>query len=254
MEPILKVQHLEKYYGKGSVITKALDDVSFQVEEGEFLGIMGASGSGKSTLLNCVSTIDTPTGGKIILNGRDVTRISDREIAKFRRTNLGFVFQEFNLLDTLTVGENIGLSLAINHIDRDKVAHRVRRISEILGIEDIIDKFPYEISGGQRQRCACARALINSPSLIMADEPTGALDSHSSMLLLDTLVKMNERYRATILLVTHDIFSASFCSRVLFLRDGKIFTEIVRGNKDRKTFYNEIIDIMAVLGGETNAI
>ncbi len=254
MEPILKVQHLEKYYGKGSVITKALDDVSFQVEEGEFLGIMGASGSGKSTLLNCVSTIDTPTGGKIILNGRDVTRISDREIAKFRRTNLGFVFQEFNLLDTLTVGENIGLSLAINHIDKDKVAHRVRNISEILGIGDILDKFPYEISGGQRQRCACARALINSPSLIMADEPTGALDSHSSMLLLDTLVKMNERYRATILLVTHDIFSASFCSRVLFLRDGKIFTEIVRGNKDRKTFYNEIIDIMAVLGGETNAI
>lgn len=254
MEPILKVQHLEKYYGKGSVITKALDDVSFQVEEGEFLGIMGASGSGKSTLLNCVSTIDTPTGGKIILNGRDVTRIPDREIAKFRRTNLGFVFQEFNLLDTLTVGENIGLSLAINHIDRDKVAHRVRRISEILGIEDIVDKFPYEISGGQRQRCACARALINSPSLIMADEPTGALDSHSSMLLLDTLMKMNERYRATILLVTHDIFSASFCSRVLFLRDGEIFTEIVRGNKDRKTFYNEIIDIMAVLGGETNAI
>lgn len=250
MKNVLEINQLEKYYGMGTVLTKAIDGLSFAVREGEFLGIMGASGSGKTTLLNCISTIDTPTGGKIMLNGVDVTHIPDKDLAKFRRENLGFIFQEFNLLDTLTVAENIGLSLAINENDKEDTAKRVKYVAQILEIEEILNKFPYEISGGQRQRCACARAMIHEPSLILADEPTGALDSHSSRKLLQTLERINQNQFATIMMVTHDPKCASYCSRVLFLKDGRLFNEIIRGEKTKLQFQTEILDTITVLGGE----
>jgi len=227
MQNILKIENLKKYYGTKNNITKAIDNISFTVNEGEFVAIMGASGSGKTTLLNCISTIDTVTAGKIIINNKDITEIKDRDIASFRRNNLGFVFQDFNLLDTLTIAENISLSLIINKKNENKIDEMVNDIAKRLDIEGILDKFPYEVSGGQKQRCACARALINNPKLILADEPTGALDSKSSRMLLETMDEINKNLNATILMVTHDAFSASFCQRILFLKDGNIFTAIV---------------------------
>lgn len=249
MEQILKINHLKKYYGKYSILTKAIDDISFEVDKGEFLGIMGASGSGKTTLLNCISTIDTPTGGEVILDGEDVARILDINLAKFRRKNLGFIFQDYNLLDTLTIEENIALALTINGIAIDEIDKKVKEIAKELGIEEILNKFPYEVSGGQKQRCACARAIINHPKLILADEPTGALDSNSSQSLLETFQFLNESERATILMVTHDAFAASYAKRILFLRDGKIFTEIIRGEKSQKEFFDEILEVNALFGG-----
>ena len=215
---------------------------------------MGASGSGKTTLLNCVSTIDTVTSGHIIVDNRDITTVKEDDLADFRKENLGFIFQDFNLLDTLTIEENIALSLIINNENTNKVDEKVKNIADKLGISDILKKFPYEVSGGQKQRCACARALINSPKLILADEPTGALDSKSSRLLLETMDEMNENLKATILMVTHDSFSASFCKRVLFLKDGKIFNEIVKGEKTRKEFFNEILDMLTLLGGDVGNV
>lgn len=250
MEEILKIEHVEKYYGTKDTITKALDDISFSVEEGEFLGIMGASGSGKTTLLNCISTIDTVTAGHIALEGEDITEISDRDIAKFRRENLGFVFQEFNLLDTLTIEENIAFALTINHIPVDEIKPKVTHMAKQLNIEDILPKYPIQVSGGQKQRCACARAMINDPKLILADEPTGMLDSKSSQMLLETMLRMNQELKATIIMVTHDSFSASYAKRILFLKDGKIFNEIRRGSKTRKEFFGEILDVLAILGGD----
>ena len=250
MKKILEVKNLKKYYGSHGNITKAVDGISFDVLEGEFVAIMGASGSGKTTLLNCISTIDTVTSGNIYLDGVDITTLKEEELADFRRENLGFIFQDFNLLDTLTIEENIALSLIINHEDILKVDKKVDEIVKKLGIRDILDKFPYEVSGGQKQRCACARALINEPKLILADEPTGALDSKSSRMLLETMDEMNERLNATILMVTHDSFSASFCKRVIFIKDGKIFNEILKGDKSRKEFFNEILDVLTMLGGD----
>lgn len=234
----------------GGNLTKALSDVSFQVREGEFIGIMGASGSGKTTLLNCISTIDTVSAGHIFLDGTDVTEIGEKDIARFRRENLGFIFQEFNLLDTLTIRENISLALTINRVPAGKIMERVENMADKLGIRDILDKFPYQVSGGQKQRCACARAMINRPRLILADEPTGALDSHSSQMLLDTIRNMNESLSATILMVTHDAFTASYAGRILFLKDGQIFTEILRGNDSRRRFFGKILDVMTMLGGD----
>lgn len=254
MKDVLKIENLKKYYGTRSNITKAIDNISFSVNEGEFVAIMGASGSGKTTLLNCISTIDSVTAGKIIINGDDITEIKDKDIASFRRNNLGFVFQDFNLLDTLTISENISLSLVINKRSEDKIDDMVMDIAKRLGIEEILDKFPYEVSGGQKQRCACARALINNPKLILADEPTGALDSKSSRMLLETMEEINKNLNATILMVTHDAFSASFCQRILFLKDGKIFTEILKGSKTRKEFFNEILDILTLLGGDVGDV
>lgn len=254
MKDILKIENLKKYYGTRSNITKAIDNISFSVNEGEFVAIMGASGSGKTTLLNCISTIDSATAGKIIINGDDITEIKEKDIASFRRNNLGFVFQDFNLLDTLTISENISLSLVINKRSEDKIDDMVMDIAKRLGIEEILDKFPYEVSGGQKQRCACARALINNPKLILADEPTGALDSKSSRMLLETMEEINKNLNATILMVTHDAFSASFCQRILFLKDGKIFTEILKGSKTRKEFFNEILDILTLLGGDVGDV
>lgn len=250
MNLILRLEHIQKYYGNEGSLTKAIKDISFEVEEGEFLGIMGASGSGKTTLLNCISTIDSVSAGHIYLEGRDVTELRPKELARFRRENLGFVFQDFNLLDTLTISENIALALAVNKVPADKVETRVTEMAENLRISDILDKYPYQVSGGQKQRCACARALINRPKLILADEPTGALDSHSSQMLLSTMQKINEQLGATILMVTHDAFSASYCSRILFLKDGKIFYELIRGEKKRGRFLQEILDVLSLTGGE----
>lgn len=254
MSQILKIENIEKYYGNRSNLTKAIDGISFDVEEGEFVAIMGASGSGKTTLLNCISTIDEVTSGHIFIDGKDITELKEKDLASFRRENLGFIFQDFNLLDTLTISENISLALIINKEEVNKVEEKVDDIAEKLGIKEILNKYPYEVSGGQKQRCACARALINKPKLILADEPTGALDSKSSRMLLETMDEMNEKLNATILMVTHDSFSASFCKRVLFLKDGKIFNEIRRGEKPRKEFFNEILDVLTLLGGDVASV
>ena len=255
MEHILNLEQVKKYYGGNSGnITKAVDGISMYVDKGEFVAIMGASGSGKTTLLNCISTIDTVTSGHITVKNQDITKIKDKDFADFRRENLGFIFQDFNLLDTLTIEENISLSLVINKQNPADIDKRVHAIADKLGIRDILSKFPYEVSGGQKQRCACARALINEPKLILADEPTGALDSKSSRLLLETMSDINKKMQATILMVTHDPFSASFCKRILFLKDGKIFNEIFRGEKSRKDFFNEILDILTLLGGEVGNV
>ena len=253
MTNILEIRHLKKIYGNKNNITKALNDLSFDISEGEFVAIMGASGSGKTTLLNCISTIDDVASGIILINNQNVAELKEKETAKFRRENLGFIFQDFNLLDTLTIRENIALSLIINKQDYHKVDERVNDIAQKLGIKEILEKYPYEVSGGQKQRCACARALINKPLIILADEPTGALDSKSSRMLLETMDEMNENLRATILMVTHDAFSASFCRRILFLKDGKIFNEIVKGEKTRKEFFDEILDVLTLLGGDTGS-
>ncbi len=247
---VLKVNNLKKYYGNNTNITKALNNISFTVNDNEFLAIMGASGSGKTTLLNTISTIDTVTSGNIIINGVDITNLSEEELSNFRKENLGFVFQDFNLLDTLTIKENIALSLIINKEDKTKIDDLVLDISKKLSISDILNKYPYEVSGGQKQRCACARALINNPKLILADEPTGALDSRNARVLLETFKEMNEELNSTILMVTHDAFSASFASRVLFIKDGEIFNEIIKGKKTRGEFYDEVIDVLTLLGGD----
>ncbi|WP_294578175.1 ABC transporter ATP-binding protein [uncultured Thomasclavelia sp.] len=247
---ILKLTNVKKYYGSKTNITKAVNDLSLSVNEGEFVAIMGASGSGKTTLLNCIATIDEVTSGHIYIGDKDITELKEKDLAKFRRENLGFVFQDFNLLNTLTIAENISLALVINREDVNLVDQKVNDIAQKLGIIDILDKYPYEVSGGQKQRCACARALINRPKLILADEPTGALDSKSSRMLLETMDEMNRQLKATILMVTHDSFSASFCSRVLFLKDGRIFNEIIKGEKTRKAFFDEILDVLTLLGGD----
>lgn len=249
MKEILRLEHIQKFYGNQGNLTKAISDISFSVNSGEFVGIMGASGSGKTTLLNCISTIDTVSAGHIYLDGADVTEIKEKELSRFRRENLGFVFQDFNLLDTLTISENIALALTINKVPEPQIAGKVQEMAQSLNIIDILDKYPYQVSGGQKQRCACARAIINNPKLILADEPTGALDSHSSQMLLGTMQSINERLGATILMVTHDAFSASYAGRILFLRDGRIFTEILKGKNSRKEFFEKILDVITMLGG-----
>ncbi len=251
---MLQVQNIEKYYGSKNNVTKALDRVSFEVENGEFLAIMGASGSGKTTLLNCISTIDTISAGKILLDGVSIADLSGEELAKFRRERLGFVFQDFNLLDTLTIEENIGLALSLNHADSKEVPNRVRETAGKLGITEILPKFPYQVSGGQKQRAACARAIVAGQSLLLADEPTGALDSKSSKNLLDIMDTMNREMGATILMVTHDAYSAGYAKRVLFLKDGRVFNELLRGDRSRSIFYHEILDVLAALGGDISDV
>ena len=251
---MLQVQNIEKYYGSKNNVTKALDRVSFDVEAGEFLAIMGASGSGKTTLLNCISTIDTVSAGNILLDGVSVTDLSEAELAKFRRERLGFVFQDFNLLDALTIEENIGLALALNHTDPKAVQGRVREVARKLGITDILEKFPYQTSGGQKQRAAAARAIVAGQSLLLADEPTGALDSKASKNLLEIMTAMNRDMGATILMVTHDAYSASYAKRVLFLKDGRVFNELLRGDRGRPVFYHEILDVLAALGGDVSDV
>ncbi len=251
---MLQVQKIEKYYGSKNNVTKALDRVSFEVEDGEFLAIMGASGSGKTTLLNCISTIDTISAGKILLDGMSIADLGEEELAKFRRERLGFVFQDFNLLDTLTIEENIGLALSLNHQNPGTVQGRVREVAGKLGITDILTKFPYQVSGGQKQRAACARAMVAGQSLLLADEPTGALDSRASKNLLKIMTAMNQDMGATILMVTHDAYSASYAGRVLFLKDGRVFNELLRGERGRSVFYHEILDVLAALGGDISDV
>ena len=249
MKEILRLEHIQKVYGNGGSITKAIREISFRVEEGEFVGIMGASGSGKTTLLNCISTIDAVSAGHIYLDGQDVTEIKPKDLARFRREKLGFVFQDFNLLDTLTIGENIALVLAINRTPASQVEEKVRVMAQRLSIQDILSKYPYQVSGGQRQRCACARALIHGPRLLLADEPTGALDSHAAQMLLTTFAGIHRQMGATILMVTHDALTASYAQRILFLRDGEIFTELRRGSETRGTFFEKILQVLTMLGG-----
>lgn len=251
---MLQVQAIEKYYGSRNNVTKALDRVSFDVAEGDFIAIMGASGSGKTTLLNCISTIDTVSAGHILLNGQDISELPQQELARFRREKLGFVFQDFNLLDTLTLEENIGLALTINHMDPNLVKDRVQDVAMRLGIDDILEKFPTQVSGGQKQRAACARAMVAGQSLILADEPTGALDSRASKNLLEIMARMNRDMRATILMVTHDAYSASYASRVLFLKDGRLFNELLRGKRARAAVYHEILDVLGLLGGDISDV
>ena len=251
MKPILNVEKVEKYYGSKSCLTKALDQVSFQVNKGEFVGIMGPSGSGKTTLLNCISTIDEVSAGKILINDRDITQLNSKQLESFRRDELGFVFQDFNLLDTLTAYENIALALTIQNVPASKIDAAIRAAAKTLGITDVLQKYPYQMSGGQKQRVASARVLVKNPSLILADEPTGALDSKSSRMLLESFEQMNQELQSTILMVTHDSFTASYAHRILFIKDGRLFNEIVRGNASRREFFNQIIDVVTLLGGDT---
>ena len=251
MEPILTVSHLQKYYGSRGNVNRAIDDISFEVMPGEFVGIMGASGSGKTTLLNCISTIDAATGGQIVIDGEDITRLNAKKLSRFRRERLGFVFQDCNLLDTLTGFENIALALTILHRGAGEIEEKVRETARLLEIQECLDRYPYQMSGGQQQRCAAARAMVTRPALVLADEPTGALDSKSARMLLERLEVLNRERGATILMVTHDAFTASCCRRVVFLRDGRIFKELRRGEgEDRRTFFQTIIRVVTQLGGE----
>ena len=250
MENILKIDKIEKYYGNKSNLTKAIDNLSFDVEKGEFVAIMGASGSGKTTLLNCISTIDKVTSGHIYVAGNDITKLRGNSLNKFRREELGFIFQDFNLLDTLTAYENIALALSIQNIKEKEISDRIKRVSEELDINSVLGKYPYQMSGGQKQRVASARAIITNPKLILADEPTGALDSKSSKMLLEKFNYLNKENKATILMVTHDAFTASYSSRVIFIKDGKIFNEIRRGNDSRRDFFDKIINVVTMLGGD----
>ena len=249
MKEILQVKDIEKYYGNKGNVTKAINNISFNVEEGEFVGIMGPSGSGKTTLLNCISTVDNVTTGNIKINGKEITKLKSKSIEKFRREELGFIFQDFNLLDTLTAFENIALALTIQEGKKAKnIRDRVLEVARKLDIEEVLSKFPYEMSGGQKQRVAAARAIITNPSLILADEPTGALDSKASRLLLDSFEKLNEEMNATILMVTHDAFTASYAHRILFIKDGRVFNEL-KEERNRVIYdlrYGEKKDILSI--------
>ncbi len=250
METILKIDNIEKYYGNQSSLTKAIDRVSFDVEKGEFVAIMGTSGSGKTTLLNVISTIDKVTSGHIYVSGEDITKLKGNQLNRFRREELGFIFQDFNLLDTLTAYENIALALSIQNVHPRKIDDRIKKMAKELGILEILSRYPYQLSGGQKQRVAAARAIITNPKLILADEPTGALDSKSAKMLLESFCYLNENFKATILVVTHDAFTASYAKRVIFIKDGKIFNELHRGDDTRKEFFNRIIDVVTLLGGD----
>lgn len=254
MKNILKVEKIEKYYGNKDNITKAIDNISFRVDKGEFVGIMGPSGSGKTTLLNCISTIDTVTTGNIIINDKDITKMKSKQLENFRKDELGFIFQDFNLLDTLTAYENIALALTICKINYGEINKRITNIADKLNIKDILNKYPYEMSGGQKQRVAAARAIITNPSLILADEPTGALDSKSAKVLLESMEKLNKDLNATIMMVTHDAFTASYADRILFIKDGKIFNELIKGNDSRNKFFDRIIDVITLLGGDVRDV
>ncbi len=252
MENILKLDKIEKYYGNKGSLTKAVDNISFEVAPGEFVAIMGASGSGKTTLLNLISTIDKVTSGHIYVAGGDITKLKGNDLNKFRRESLGFIFQDFNLLDTLTAYENIALALSIQNVSAKEIDERIKKIAIDLGITSVLKKYPYQMSGGQKQRVASARAIITNPKLILADEPTGALDSKSSKMLLESFNYLNKEKKATILMVTHDAFTASYASRVIFIKDGKLFNEIRKGKNTRKEFFDKIIDVVTLLGGDLN--
>lgn len=252
--PILTVNSVEKVFGSRDSVTKALNGVSFDVMPGEFMSIMGPSGSGKTTLLNCISTIDSPTSGHIFVGDKDITGMSRRQLAKFRRDDLGFIFQDSNLLNTLTGFENISLALTIKGISARKIPEMVNSIATRLGVDGVLKKFPYQMSGGQRQRIAAARAMVTDPKIILADEPTGALDSRSATVLLEIMEMLNQQLSATILMVTHDAFAASYSNRVLFIKDGMVFNELIRGNESRDQFFARIMEVVSFLGGEAGHV
>lgn len=254
MHEVLEVKNIEKYYGNKGNLIKAIDNISFNIAKGEFVGIMGASGSGKSTLLNCISTIDRVTSGNIKVNGEEITKLKGNKLNKFRREELGFIFQDFNLLDTLSCYENIALALTIQKVPAKEIQKRVNDVAEKLGITEILKKYPYQVSGGQKQRVASARAIITNPKLILADEPTGALDSKAARMLLENFEYLNKVMNATILMVTHDAFTASYANRILFIKDGKIFNELVKENDTRKQFFEKIIEVVTLLGGDLNDV
>lgn len=254
MGEILKIDSIEKYYGNKGNILKAIDDVSFEVQKGEFVGVMGPSGSGKTTLLNVIATIDEVSSGHIYLNGKDLTEINKKEIGRFRRENLGFIFQDFNLIDTLTIHENIALALTINKTNKNEIDGKVNSVAKELGIEEILTKYPYEVSTLDLLLTLLHKLFFVFVLLILADEPTGALDSRSAQMLIEMISSLNKDFKATILMVTHDSFTASYCDRILFIKDGKIFTELVRGNNTRKQFFNQILDVVALLGGDVRDV
>ncbi|MGE7022312.1 ABC transporter ATP-binding protein [Solibacillus cecembensis] len=247
---ILIGRKIKKTYGKKQMAYEVLKGIDLEVEKGEFVGIMGSSGSGKTTLLNVLCSIDRVTEGLVEIDGQQLQKMKERDLAKFRRDQLGFIFQDYNLLDTLTVKENILLPLSITKIPKAAAEARFAELVKILMIEDIANKYPNEISGGQKQRTSAARALISNPSIVFADEPTGALDSKSATALLSNLVKINEQKNVTIMMVTHDAVAASFCSRVLFLKDGQLYTELYKGEKSRNDFFQQILHTQSVLGGD----
>lgn len=254
MEKILTIENISKYYGNKSNLTKAISNISMNIDKGEFIAIMGASGSGKTTLLNVISTIDKVTSGHIYIEGQDITKLKGNDLNKFRREELGFIFQDFNLLDTLTAYENIALALQIQNLKAKVIEQQIKVVARKLDIEDILNKYPYEMSGGQKQRVASARAIVTNPKLVLADEPTGALDSKSSKMLLERFQRLNQDYQTTILMVTHDAFSASYASKVIFIKDGKIFNQFNRGEDTRKQFFDKIIDVVSLLGGDVSDV
>lgn len=254
MNPVLQVKQVEKYFGRANNLTRALNQISFEVQPGEFVAIMGASGSGKTTLLNCIATIDQVSSGQIIVANQDITKLKGSKLNQFRQKQIGFVFQDFNLLDTMNAFENIALALTIRNVPAKQVEEKVLKVASYLGITDILYKFPYEVSGGQKQRIAAARAIVADPAIVLADEPTGALDSKSARQLLEQFELLNERLNSTILMVTHDAFTASYTNRVLFVKDGQIFNEIYRGESSRKEFFDQIIEVVALLGGDVNDV
>lgn len=254
MENILTIENISKYYGNKSNLTKAISNISMNVDKGEFIAIMGASGSGKTTLLNVISTIDKVTSGHIYIEGQDITKLKGNDLNRFRREELGFIFQDFNLLDTLTAYENIALALQIQNFKAKAIEQQIKVVARKLDIEDILNKYPYEMSGGQKQRVASARAIVTNPKLVLADEPTGALDSKSSKMLLERLQRLNQDYQTTILMITHDAFSASYASKVIFIKDGKVFNQFNRGEATRKQFFDKIIDVVSLLGGDVSDV
>ena len=253
-EHLIELRRIVKRYGTGEAAFNALGGIDLTIDQGEFVAIMGASGSGKTTLLNCIATIDRVSSGRIYVDGRDITRLRGNALVRFRRDSIGFVFQDFNLLDTMTAYENIALALQIQKVRERAIRERISHVAGLLGIEDIMNKYPYQLSGGQKQRVACARAVVTRPSLILADEPTGALDSRNSRMLLECLREMNVSLSSTILMVTHDAFSASYASRVIFIKDGSVFHEIFRGDDPRRTFFGRIIDVVTLLGGDVSDV
>lgn len=254
MNPVLQVKQVEKYFGRANNLTRALNQISFEVQPGEFVAIMGASGSGKTTLLNCIATIDQVSSGQIIVANQDITKLKGNKLNQFRQKQIGFIFQDFNLLDTMNAFENIALALTIRNVPAKQVEEKVLQVASYLGITEILYKFPYEVSGGQKQRIAAARAIVADPAIVLADEPTGALDSKSARRMLEQFELLNERLNSTILMVTHDAFTASYANRVLFVKDGQIFNEIYRGESSRKEFFDQIIEVVALLGGDVNDV
>lgn len=246
---ILSAKGLKKIYGRKGQTYTAIRDIDLSIGKGEFVGVMGPSGSGKTTLLNIMSTIDRPSEGTVEINGKNIVQMNEKDLAIFRREHLGFIFQDYNLLDTLTIEENIALPLALAKMNTKEINRKVRETAESLGLGELLKKYPYEVSGGQKQRTAAARAVIVNPDLIFADEPTGALDSKSATTLLQMLTRLNEEETATLLMVTHDAFSASYCHRILFIKDGEIFTQLDRGNLSRKAYFQKILDVLSALGG-----